>query len=185
MTLTFDRNAYGNLLSQYQPKVIQSEVENDAAIALATELEHRENLTTEESALLDLLVALIEQYEEVHYPIPESTPLDILLHLMQSNECKQEDLIGVIGSRGVVSEVVNGKRSISKSQARALRGLFQCRCGLIHLKASVFKGQSCKGHSIGSIRIGGSNSVIPNLSPTTLNTFRKYSFTPRLVMPKQ
>ena len=61
MTLTFDRNAYGSLLLQYQPKVIQSEEENEAAIALATELEHRANLTTEESTLLDLLVTLIDR----------------------------------------------------------------------------------------------------------------------------
>jgi HTH-type transcriptional regulator / antitoxin HigA len=130
MTLTFDRNAYGSLLSQYQPKVIQSEAENEAAIAIALELEHRANLTTEESALLDLLVTLIEQYEEEHYPIPESSPLNMLLHLMQSRECKQEELIGVIGSRGVVSEVVNGKRNISKSQARALADYFKVDVGL-------------------------------------------------------
>jgi HTH-type transcriptional regulator/antitoxin HigA len=129
MTLTFDRNAYGSLLLQYQPKVIQSEEENEAAIALATELEHRAHLTTEESALLELLVTLIEQYEEEHYPIPKSSPLDMLIHLMQSRECKQEDLIGIIGSRGVVSEVVNGKRSISKSQAKALAEYFNVDVG--------------------------------------------------------
>ena len=129
MTLTFDRNAYGSLLLQYQPKVIQSEEDNEAAITLATELEHRANLTTEESALLDLLVTLIEQYEEEHYPIPQSSPLDMLIHLMQSRECKQEDLIGIIGSRGVVSEVVNGKRSISKSQAKALADYFNVDVG--------------------------------------------------------
>jgi HTH-type transcriptional regulator / antitoxin HigA len=129
MTLTFNRNAYGSLLLQYQPKVIQSEEENEAAIALATELEHRANLTTEESALLDLLVTLIEQYEAEHYPIPQSSPLDMLIHLMESRECKQEDLIGIIGSRGVVSEVVNGKRSISKSQAKALAEYFNVDVG--------------------------------------------------------
>jgi HTH-type transcriptional regulator/antitoxin HigA len=69
-------------------------------------------------------VTLIEQYEEEHYPIPKSSPLDMLIHLMQSRECKQEELIGIIGSRGVVSEVVNGKRSISKSQAKALADYF-------------------------------------------------------------
>jgi HTH-type transcriptional regulator / antitoxin HigA len=129
MTLTFNRNAYGSLLLQYQPKVIQSEEENEAAIALAMELEHRANLTTEESALLDLLVTLIEQYEAEHYPIPQSSPLDMLIHLMESRECKQEDLIGIIGSRGVVSEVVNGKRSISKSQAKALAEYFNVDVG--------------------------------------------------------
>ncbi|MGB8702865.1 MAG: transcriptional regulator [Thermosynechococcaceae cyanobacterium] len=130
MNLTFDRNTYGNLLIQYQPKVIQSEAENEAAIAIAEELEHRANLTTEESAFIELLVTLIEQYEAEHYPIPKPSPLDILLHLMELGERKQEDLIGVIGSRGVVSEVVNGKRGISKSQAKALADYFNVDVGL-------------------------------------------------------
>ena len=54
----------------------------------------------------------------------------MLLHLMESNDVKQESLVGVIGSRGVVSEVVNGKRSISKAQAKALAEFFSVDVGL-------------------------------------------------------
>jgi HTH-type transcriptional regulator / antitoxin HigA len=131
MPLTFDQNAYGSLLLQYQPKLIQSEEENEAAIALATELEHCANLTTEESAPLDLLVTLLEQCEAEHYPIPQSSPLDMLMHLMESRECKQEDLICIIGSCGAVAEVVNGKRSISKVEAKALAEYFNVDVGFL------------------------------------------------------
>ena len=48
----------------------------------------------------------------------------ILQHLMESNHLRQTDLVGIIGSSGVVSEVVNGKRSISKTQAKALGKFF-------------------------------------------------------------
>lgn len=130
MTHTLDPDTYASLLAQYQPKVIETEAENDAAIALAEELEHRPQRTPEESAFLDLLVTLIERFEEEHYPIPESTPLTMLLHLMEAQDLKQENLIGVIGSRGVVSEVVNGKRSISKAQAKALAEFFHVDVGL-------------------------------------------------------
>lgn len=130
MTLTFDRETYGSLLARYQPKVIETEEENDLALALVEELGHRLQPTPEELALLDLLVTLIEKFEAVAYPIPESSPLDVLHHLMEARECKQEDLVGVLGSRGIVSEVVNGKRSISKAQARALAEYFHVEAGM-------------------------------------------------------
>ena len=124
MTLTFNPDAYATLLARHQPKVIASETENDAAIALAEELEHRPQRSPEEDALLDLLVTLIEKFEEERYPIPQGTPHSMLLHLMEAQNLKQEDLVGAIGSRGVVSEVVNGKRGISKNQAKALAEFF-------------------------------------------------------------
>ncbi len=130
MTLTFNPDTYGSLLARYRPKIITSEIENDAAIAIAQELEHRSSRTPEEEALLELLVTLIDKFEDEYYPIPESSPLEILLHLIEARDCKQEDLIGVIGSRGVTSEVVNGKRSISKTQAKALADFFKVDAGL-------------------------------------------------------
>ncbi len=130
MTRTLNPDAYASLLAQYRPKVIETEAENDATIALAEELEHRQEPTPEEKALLELLVRLIERFEEDHYPIPEGTPLSMLLHLMEARDLKQEDLVGVIGSRGVISEVVNGKRSISKAQAKSLAEFFHVDAGL-------------------------------------------------------
>lgn len=130
MTLTINPESYAKLLAFYQPKVIETEAELERAIALAQELEHKENRAFEEDAILSLLVTLIEKFEDENYPIPDGTPLQMLLHLMESNEIKQENLVGVIGSRGVVSEVVNGKRSISKAQAKALAEFFSVDIGL-------------------------------------------------------
>ena len=55
-----------------------------------------------------------------NYPMDKSTPHEILQHIMESSGILQADLVGIIGSSGVMSEVVNGKRSISKTQAKAL-----------------------------------------------------------------
>ncbi|HEY9768611.1 MAG TPA: transcriptional regulator [Coleofasciculaceae cyanobacterium] len=96
---------------------------------MAQELEHKVNRSLEEDAILKLLVTLIEKFENENYPLGEGTPHSMLLHLMESNEIK-ENLVGVIGSRGVVSEVVNGKRSISKAQAKALAEFFAVDVGL-------------------------------------------------------
>ena len=120
MTLTFDKTAYSNLLSQYTPQVIETEEEYDRALAIAEKLTFTKNRTLEEKALHKLVVTLIETYETENYPMEESAPHEILQHLMESSQTRQADLVGVIGSSGVVSEVVNGKRTISKAQAKAL-----------------------------------------------------------------
>ena len=49
---------------------------------------------------------------------------------MEQRDIKQIDLVGVIGSKGVVSEVVNGKREISKAQAKALGDFFNVDAGM-------------------------------------------------------
>jgi HTH-type transcriptional regulator / antitoxin HigA len=130
MIHTINRNVYGDLLAQYQPKAIETEAENKAAILLAESLEHRQR-TPEEDALLELLIILIEKFEETSYPLPNLEADRMLLHLMEARNMKQEELVGVIGSRGVVSEIVNGKRSISKAQAKVLGELF-------HVSPSLF-----------------------------------------------
>ena len=74
MTLTINPEIYSNLLAKYQPKVIKTDDENEQAIALAEEIAHRPNKTAEESALFELLIALIEKYEDEKYPMVESSP---------------------------------------------------------------------------------------------------------------
>jgi HTH-type transcriptional regulator / antitoxin HigA len=130
MIHTINRNVYGDLLAQHQPKAIETEAENEVAILLAESLEHRQR-TPEEDALLELLIILIEKFEETSYPLPNLESDRMLRHLMEARNMKQEELVGVIGSRGVVSEIVNGKRSISKAQAKVLGELF-------HVSPSLF-----------------------------------------------
>ena len=125
MTLTFNPETYAILLAKYQPKIITNDAENEQATLIAEELAHRTNRTSEESALYDLLIALIEKYEDEKYPMGETTPLSMLLHLIEARNLKQTDLIGVIGSSNVVSEIFNGKQEISKAQAKALGEFFQ------------------------------------------------------------
>jgi HTH-type transcriptional regulator / antitoxin HigA len=130
MTLTINPEIYATLLAEYQPKVIKTDRENDHAIALAEDLAHRQNKTAEESALFELLIALIEKYEDEQYPMGESTPHSMLLHLMEARGLEQADLVGILGSSGVTSEVINGKREISKTHALALSEFFQVDPGL-------------------------------------------------------
>jgi HTH-type transcriptional regulator / antitoxin HigA len=124
MNITIEKTAYGQLLAKSQPKPILNEEDYSVAEAEFNALMSQEELTVEEETLLDLWALLIEQYESKYYPMPQASPQDILLHLIEDREIKQVELVGVIGSKGVVSEVVNGKRAISKAQAKALGEFF-------------------------------------------------------------
>jgi len=125
MILTFDRVTYSNLLAEIAPKAIETEEEYDRLLAVAERLTFAKNRTPEERALYKLLVTLIEVYETENYPMDKSEPHEILQHIMESSGTRQADLVGIIGSSGVVSEVVNGKRAISKAQAKALGDYFK------------------------------------------------------------
>ena len=81
--------------------------------------------SAEENALLSLLAALVEQFERRAYPVPSAEPKDILRDLMESNELKSADLADVMGGRSRVSEVLSGKRAISKEQAKRLGERFR------------------------------------------------------------
>jgi HTH-type transcriptional regulator / antitoxin HigA len=125
MILTFDRNAYCQLLSEFAPKVIDTEEEYDHALAAAEQLTFAKELTLEHQALYKLLVMLIEAYEAENYPMDRTEPHEILQHIMEASGTRQADLVGIVGSSGVVSEVVNGKRAVSKGQAKALGEFFK------------------------------------------------------------
>ncbi|HTX92229.1 MAG TPA: helix-turn-helix domain-containing protein [Anaerolineales bacterium] len=74
--------------------------------------------------LLDTLGALVHAYEEEHYPIPEASGADVLRYLMEEHGLTQSDLPEV-GSQGVVSEVLSGKRELNVRQVRALAQKFK------------------------------------------------------------
>ncbi|MGB6296898.1 MAG: transcriptional regulator [Rivularia sp. (in: cyanobacteria)] len=131
MTRTFNAESYGKLLAQYQPKTISTEEENEQAIALAEELEHRPNKTPEEETLLELLITLIEKFEDKHYPISKGTTGSMLLHLMEAQDITKESLVLVFGSLENVDKVMNGDSEITSQQALELGNLF-------HVDASLF-----------------------------------------------
>ena len=85
-----------------------------------------QNLTSDEDRLFELLTTLIEDFEEKAYPMGEkSNPAFALRELMTEHRLKQNDMVEIFGSQGVVSQVLNGKREISKAQARKLSARFR------------------------------------------------------------
>jgi HTH-type transcriptional regulator/antitoxin HigA len=125
MTSTLNKEEYTRLLAETLPRIIDTQTEHKRLLNEVDKLtDLGESLTAEQADLLQLLVLLIEQYEDEHYQLKAATPLDILQELMLTRELKQKDLVDIFGSKGIISEVINGKRSISKTQAKALGTFF-------------------------------------------------------------
>ena len=119
-----NRRKYAALLAEALPEVIENEKENDRLLAIAEKLiDKGEAISPEEIKLLKLLSRLIQEFEQRYYKPDDATPQDVLIELMAANNYKQSDLLPVFGSKGITSEVVNGKREISKANAKAL-GIF-------------------------------------------------------------
>jgi HTH-type transcriptional regulator/antitoxin HigA len=120
-----DPVSYGKLLAAELPKPIQSEREFERMAARLEELDFaKRKLTPEEKALREILAALIEVYDEENHHVPEQPPHEMVRHLMEQRGLRQVDLVAALGSRAQVSDLVNGKRGISKAQAKALAEYF-------------------------------------------------------------
>lgn len=73
--------------------------------------------------LADTLGDFVGEYDEAHHQLPHAAPADVLKYLMQENDVRQADL-PEIGSQGVVSEVLNGKRELNVRQITQLARRF-------------------------------------------------------------
>src|SRR6266567_2614002 len=121
-TANLDLKRYGRLLAQAVPIVVTTEKENERLLAIVESLmaKGEKSLTPEEDALLELLTNLIHDFESNAYPIPKSEPHEMVAFLLEQREIKPSDLWPGIGSKSRVSEILAGKRSISKDQAKRL-----------------------------------------------------------------
>jgi HTH-type transcriptional regulator/antitoxin HigA len=131
MTVTaFDLASYQHLLSEAHPRVPQTEAENEALIQMVRELQDKECLSPEEQALTAVLLALIEKFEDEHYSTSKAKPDEVLRELMRARDLRPKDLYGVFGSKGTTSEVLRGKRAISKAAAKSLAKIFNVKADL-------------------------------------------------------
>jgi HTH-type transcriptional regulator/antitoxin HigA len=111
---------------------IRNEREYDLAVERLNRLLDEVGMDEEHPlyTLLDTLGTLIHAYEEEHHPIPECSGADVLRFLMEEHGLTQSDL-PEIGSQGVISEILRGKRELNVRQIRALATRF-------HVSPAVF-----------------------------------------------
>jgi HTH-type transcriptional regulator/antitoxin HigA len=78
----------------------------------------------------EILSLLIENYENQHYPIESPDPIEAIKIRMEEMDIKQKDLVGVIGGKSRVSEILNKKKRLTVDMIRKLEKM-------LHISASV------------------------------------------------
>jgi HTH-type transcriptional regulator/antitoxin HigA len=115
---------YGKLCAETIPKVIENDEEFDRMVEHLERLTFKHGASVEENTLAELLQRLIQDYDDEHYLLPDVAPHKMVHFLMEQRGLKQADLVPVLGSRAQVSDLVNGKRGISKAQIKKLAEYF-------------------------------------------------------------
>lgn len=77
-------------------------------------------LKTKEGQEAKLLTLLIKVYEEAHLPIVAQDPIAAIRNRMAERKLKQKDLVGIIGSKSIVSEILNKRRKLTVNMIRNL-----------------------------------------------------------------
>lgn len=76
----------------------------------------------------DLLMLLIETYDNEHYPVPDLNPVEFLQLIMKEHNLKAKDLADYLGvTKGYVSGILNYKKGFSKTVTRKLAERFKVR----------------------------------------------------------
>ena len=107
--------------SKMQLKILKTEKDYDKALIRIDELmELNPKLGTKESDELEILVLLVEKYEELNWNIEIPDPIEAIKYRMEEMNLKQKDLIPYIGNKSKVSELLNRKISLSLTMVRNL-----------------------------------------------------------------
>lgn len=100
-------------------RLIKNEEDYDAALSRIEQLMDAKSGTAEMDEL-ELMTALVEMYEERHFPISPPEPVDAIKFRMEQLGLGQKDMVPFIGSKSKVSEILNGKRSLTLAMMRCL-----------------------------------------------------------------
>jgi HTH-type transcriptional regulator/antitoxin HigA len=100
-------------------KSIRTEADYEAAL---TEIERLwgASANTPEGERLDILTTLIDVYENEHYPMDPSDPIEAIKFRMEQQGLTRKDLEGILGSRTRVAEILSRRRSLSINMIRRL-----------------------------------------------------------------
>ena len=127
-----NRRKYGALLAHTLPRIIESREDLDRlAREIEPLLDKGDRRSPEEEELCRLVLKLIGDYQRERHLVPGLKPHELLQALLEASGMRQADLLSVFGSRSRVSDAVNGKRGISREQAKRLGELF-------HLSPAAF-----------------------------------------------
>jgi len=107
------------------PTPITSERQHEEYLSVLDKLASKGKPTSEEEKYAEVLMTLIEAYEEERHFVLDASPVEVLRTLMDANGLRQKDLIPIFGSESIVSEVLHKKRDLNKTHIEKLSKRFQ------------------------------------------------------------
>jgi HTH-type transcriptional regulator/antitoxin HigA len=119
------------MIERGAPHLIHSEEQLEAYTKALYRLTSVAKPTRAQVEAIELLTLLIERYEEMHYPVPDVSPAELLRFLLERHGLKQRDLAADLGGESVVSEVLSGKRKLNATHIEQLSKRF-------HVSPAVF-----------------------------------------------
>jgi HTH-type transcriptional regulator/antitoxin HigA len=106
------------------PTPITSGRQHEEYLSVLDKLASKDDPTSEEEKYAEVLITLIEAYEQEHYSISDASPVEVLRTLMDANDLRQKDLAPIFGSESIVSEVLHKKRVLNKTHIEKLSKRF-------------------------------------------------------------
>lgn len=119
---------YLDLIRAFPLRPIRTDAELARAIKVVDRLADRgeKDLSSDEGAYLEVLSDLVEQYEEKHHPIEESTPAQMLASLIEERGIKQKDLAAATEIPiSTISELISSKRPFTRNHLERISGYFK------------------------------------------------------------
>ena len=117
--------SYDNLLMQFRPRPISTESQYKRVLRQIDEIMQRRKLSRAEDDLLELLAILAARYEEQHFPAPEVSPGETLVHLIQVRGVSKSEVARATGiARQTITNISNGARGISGENRTKLAKFF-------------------------------------------------------------
>ena len=88
-------------------------------------------IDTKEGDEAEILSLMIENYENEHYPIEAPDPIEAIKIRMEELNLRQKDLVGVIGGKSRVSEILNRKKKLTVEMIRELEQILQISASVL------------------------------------------------------
>ena len=127
------KDRYLELIQQFPLRKIKSDDELDVATRVIHSLIDQDQLSPAEHDYLDVISDLVEEYEDETIPMGKSTDEEMLVFLMDIRSITQAQLAKDVGiATSTVSEVLSGKRKLTRKQIEKLAAYFKVSPAVFH-----------------------------------------------------
>ncbi|HKV46965.1 MAG TPA: hypothetical protein VJN69_02655 [Candidatus Acidoferrales bacterium] len=107
------------------PTPIKSDRQHEEYLSVLDKIASKDRPSAEEEKYAEVLLTLVEAYEEEHHSIADASPVEVLRTLMDANSLRQKDLVPIFGSESIVSEILHRKRHLNKTHIEKLSKRFR------------------------------------------------------------